>query len=78
MRRVSVMMASRRGAVERACASRAVCLGRGRGRLRLQLGLEPSGICGEVVEDVDEGRVGGIGAGDLYQRVNVRKSECGR
>jgi hypothetical protein len=34
----------------------------------VQLGLE-LGMCGEVVEDVDEGRVGGVGAGDLHQRV---------
>ena len=32
----------------------------------MQLGLEV-GMCGEVVEDVDEGRVGGVGASDLCQ-----------
>jgi hypothetical protein len=34
----------------------------------MQLGLEVR-ICGEVVEDVDEGRVGGVGAGDLCEGV---------
>jgi hypothetical protein len=35
-------------------------------------------MCGEVVEDVDEGRVGGVGAGDLCGgEIYVRKSEFG-
>ena len=44
----------------------------------MQLGLE-LGICGKVVEDVDEDRVGGVGASDLYEsgEIYVRKSEVG-
>jgi hypothetical protein len=34
----------------------------------VKLGLE-LGMCGEVVEDVDEGRVGGVGACDLCEVV---------
>lgn len=43
----------------------------------MQLGLEVR-MCGEVVEDVDEGRVGGVRAGDLCGgETYVRKSEFG-
>jgi len=43
----------------------------------VQLGLEVR-MCGEVVEDVDEGRVGGVRAGDLCGgETYVRKSEFG-